>query len=176
MTETEREVDVFAAAGTYARERARVTVANLVQDVVGDDGLREVPIWPGARTTERRPEPRAGLQAALRLKAEAMSQVRRYVEELRGAGVGWLEIAAEVRRDPQVEHEQAGEVFEEFAVGDEFRPAWVSWRCDTCGERVLDYGPYNPHPDDVEHGHGQDCARHAADIVAFEMERTGGNG
>lgn len=168
MTESER--DVFAEAGTQARERARVAVLHLVQDVVGDDGLREVPIWHGARTLERRPEPRLGLQAALRLHTEAMAQARQYVEQLRAAGVGWFDLAADVRRKPEVDGTEAGEVFEQFAVPEEAHPSWLSWRCDACGQRVLDYGPWNAHPEDIERGHAQDCARHADDIRAYETQ------
>ncbi len=166
---------MFDEASDRAREQVRSAIVHLVADSAGDDAFHEVPIWPGARTTERRPEPHRGLQAALRLRTEVNGQVRQFVEQLRGSGVSWLDVAAQVRREAEVDVEQAGAVFEEFATGGEFDPPWMSWRCDTCGERVLDYGPYNPHPDDVETGHADDCGRNAADIRAYEMERTGGN-
>lgn len=169
---TETDIDVFAEAGDRARERARSSITHLVLETIGEDALREVAIWPGARTTERRPEPRHGLRAALQLRDEASGHARRFVEELRADGLSWREVAAEVRRGEAVDGDDVEAVFEEFAVHglSAFDASWLSWPCRSCGERVTDYGPYNPHPDDVEHGHAEGCARHAADVRAYEQD------
>lgn len=165
-------IDVYTEAGDQVRERVRSAITHLVLDTLGQEALREVPIWPGAQSTERRPEPLHGLRAALRLRAEATGMARRYVEELRGEGASWAAVAVEVRRTEDIDSDDVAAVFEEFAVhGGTFDAPWMSWRCGRCGERIIDYGPYNPHPADVERGHADDCVRHAAHIRAYEQDR-----
>lgn len=169
---TETNVDVSPDAGDRARERARSSITELVSETAGPEAIREVPFFPGARTTERRPEPRHGLRAALQLRDAATGHARRFIEELRGAGSSWPAVATEVRRDDELDGADVEAVFDEFAVHglSTYDRPWMSWRCDTCDERVLDYGPTNPHPVDVEQGHTDDCARHATDIRAHEQQ------
>lgn len=164
--------DVFTDASDRTRERARSSITELVSATAGPEAIREVPIFPGARTTERRPEPLHGLTAALQLRNQVTEHARRFVEELRGDGANWQAIAAAVRGDDDVDSETEQAVFEEFAVRGlhTFDTAWLSWRCSSCASRVIDYGPANPHPDDVEQGHTEDCARHDAEIRAYERD------
>lgn len=169
---TETNVDVSPDTRDRARERARSAIAHLVRDTAGEDAFHEVPIMPGGRTTEHRPEPLQGLHAALRVRDAATAHARRFVEELRGDGASWQTITAAVRRDDDVDNEDEQIVFEEFAAPglSPVNATWLSWRCSTCGERVTDHGPYNGHPDDVEDGHLEDCARHAADVRAYDQQ------
>lgn len=166
------ELDVYAAAGDRARDRARSTITHLVLDTAGADAIHEAPIWPGAATTEQRPTPRHGLRAALRLRDEATGHARRFVEELRGNGASWPDVAGEVRRhDEELAGEDVEAVFEEFAASlSPVDASWMSWRCSSCEQRVTDYGPYNPHPSDAEHGHADTCARHTGDIHTYEHQ------
>lgn len=172
MPEPRTDRDVYAAGAARARDRARSTITHLVRDTAGDDAVRELPIWPGAATTEQRPTPRHGLRAALRLRDEATGHARRFIEELRGDGASWPDVAAEVRRhDAGIDEAAVQAVFEEFAAGglSAFDTAWMSWRCSSCEQRITDHGPYNPHPSDIEEGHTADCERHVADVRTYEQ-------
>lgn len=166
------ELDVYAAAGDRARDRARSSITELVRETAGTDAIHEVPIWPGANTTEQRPTPLHGLRAALRLRDETAGHARRFVEELRADGASWPEVATEVRRhDEDVGGEGVEAVFEEFATdGSTIDASWMSWRCSSCTHRVMDYGPYNPHPADAEHGHADTCTRHTDAIRTYEQQ------
>lgn len=165
-------VDVSPDARDRARERTRSSITELVSETAGPEAIREVPFFPGGRTTEQRPEPWHGLRAALQLRDAATGHARRFIEELRAAGSSWPAVATEVRRDDELDGADVEAVFDEFAVQGNmpFDVSWMSWRCDTCNERVLDYGPANPYPDDVEQGHADDCTRHAADVRAHEQQ------
>lgn len=158
-------------ASDRARERARSAITHLVRDTAGEDAFREVPIVPGGRTTEHRPEPLHGLRAALRLRNLVAEHARQFVAELRADGASWPTVAAEVRGN-DIDAADVEAVFEEFAVQGHmpFEVSWMSWRCTTCGARVMDYGPWNPHPADVEHDHADDCGRHIAEVRAYEQQ------
>lgn len=170
-------IDFGLDAGDHARERARSTITHLVHDTAGSDAFREVPIVPGGRTTEHRPEPLHGLRAALRLRSLVTEHAKKFVEELRADGASWPTVAAEVRGD-DLDAADVEAVFAEFAVHglSRFDASWLSWHCSSCGARVMDYGPNNGHPDDIEHGHADTCARHASEVRAYEQDSTDQDG
>lgn len=127
------------------------------------DAFTTEPVVPGAQLTVRVPAPVPALRAALLLSRLFTGEARRQVRRAREAGMSWAELA------PAVDAAD-GEAAYEWAVGPD-SSRWDArsfvWRCPSCGALVTDWGPYNGHPDDNEHGHARDCARHVAEVAVW---------
>lgn len=113
-------------------------------------------------------EPLNAIRIAKTIEAHARWLWSRYVEEARGAGRTWLELADVLGVDEN-EQERDHEAFM-IASGEPsspFRDRYVSWKCAACGQRVKDLGPYGGHPTDCETGHHETCIRMNAEIDAY---------
>ncbi|MBC3190928.1 hypothetical protein H7X46_07615 [Pseudonocardia sp. C8] len=152
--------------------RVRDLVRSLAVEWFAATEVRE-PVGDTAITRPVLADPLAGLRAAVLSRWVAAGQVRDYALDARGAGRSWAEVASVLGFD---DHDAPGVVaFEHVAErGGRTGPRWdrVWWRCASCGQRVADTGPYSSHPSEVETGHAETCARHAADVAAW-AERTG---
>jgi hypothetical protein len=122
-------------------------------------------------------DPLAGIRAAVAACNAANAEIRRYAEQARGAGRTWDEIADALGIQPDRFDEPRGELA--FMLVAEDRPlpfresfhrldAW--WRCESCGERIRDRGPFDGYPANNESGHTPTCRRHAAEIAASRIE------
>jgi hypothetical protein len=129
-------------------------------------------------TRRRLVDPLTGVQAAAVLRDAARRVLVDVVEVARAAGRSWDEVGEALGL--QGDGEPVGEVaFALIVEGHEpqrprelFRVPSTSWRCASCCELVQDRGPFESHPDDNESGHTEDCARHRADVQAWQT-RTG---
>lgn len=118
-------------------------------------------------------DPLAGVRAADLVQRVAAGQVRDHADAARAAGRTWDEIAdalgitdgsaarGELAYLLLVDHQPLPVDLPSFHRSS----TW--WRCTTCGQRVTDHGPYDPHPSDREEGHAPDCGRLAADLSAY---------
>jgi hypothetical protein len=128
-------------------------------------------------TRRRLVDPMPGVRAAALLRAATCRVLVDVVETPRAAGRSWDEIGEALGPD---DGDPVAEVAFAFIVeGREperarelIRVPSTSWRCASCGELVQDRGPFESHPDDNESGHTDDCARHRADVQAWQT-RTG---
>ncbi|MCE3552834.1 hypothetical protein LWC33_15385 [Pseudonocardia sp. RS11V-5] len=124
-------------------------------------------------------DPLAGIRAAVAARNVANAEIRRYAEQARGAARTWDEIA-EALGIRAADFEELPAILA-FLLIAENRPlpfresfhrldAW--WRCESCGKRVRDHGPFDGHPANNETGHDRLCRRHAADIAASRIEEV----
>ncbi|WP_308816404.1 hypothetical protein [Pseudonocardia alni] len=167
-------MSLFGEPSEADRRRWRVQefVRSLAVSWFGTREVRE-PIGATSATRLVLADPLEGLRAAVTIRRIVVGQECQYACDARAAGWSWAEIGRVLGFDDAEEPDLAG--FEHVvARGGRRRPYRdsVSWRCSSCGSRVTDTGPYGSHPTDVEHGHADGCARHRADITAWE-QRTG---
>ena len=94
--------------------------------------------------------------------------MRAYAEQARGAGRSWDDVAEalgiEATEDGEPRDEQAYLLLIEGRPLPADEPSWfhrptARWTCTSCGQRITDHGPFESHPDDVEHGHAEICTR-----------------
>lgn len=100
----------------------------------------------------------------------AVGMAKEYARAARGAGKSWRDLVEPLRIDTSDEwSEPAADAFKLVAHTPSMPHdrVWTSWRCASCGEDITDYGPYDGHPADNEHGHRADCRRHNAEIAAY---------
>jgi hypothetical protein len=142
----------------------------------------EVPIDGFAAITRRALDnPLAGVRAAVLARNVAARQLRDYAEQARGAGRTWdevaeaLGIAADEDETPRDERAYLLLVEGRTGLGDRasagFHRSSARWTCASCGERITDWGPFGPNPDDMEQGHHQSCERHNGNRSAYGTER-----
>jgi hypothetical protein len=139
---------------------------------------RELPVWPGARSTITHAEPMWVIRAAVIVRRAASEIVDEYVREARGEGIGWEPIgqALGLEEEAQESDRPLGEVAYESVVGPPghcFDEPKFHYTCGSCGGRVTDSGPYNGHPIDEERGHGKTCQRFAAALAEYERDNAG---
>lgn len=159
----------------------REEIRRIARDVYGAQ-LVETPI-EGFQIASRPglDDPLAGLRAAVLARDVAAGQMHTYVETARGAGRSWDDIGEALRIEAGESGATRGELA--FALVIEGRPLperaersfWserprARWTCGSCGQRVVDDGPYEAAPFNNEDGHTPDCARHAAEIAAYRAE------
>lgn len=118
-------------------------------------------------------DPLAGVRAAALVQHVAAGQVREHADDARAAGRTWSDVADALGiADGQCPRGELAYLLlvEHQALPVDppsFRRSSTWWRCGTCGERVTDYGPFDPHPADREDGHATGCDRLAADLSAY---------
>ncbi|MGH8883206.1 MAG: hypothetical protein ACRD0P_38665 [Stackebrandtia sp.] len=166
------------------RTRHAVTraVETLVRDAHGEAGFIDAPVFPGAKSIITKARPIPALQAAIKVRDIAAGHIRRAITDVRGGGSSWAELAATLGLDSD-DHRWAAEKAYDYAKGPQpsaeeqerdflalarWRDARIYWTCGTCDAHVTDHGPYDPHPEDQEQGHADDCTRHAAAVAAYQ--------
>lgn len=166
---------------TRAGFDARDLVRRVAVEVFGAAAV-EVPVAGFDLFTRRGlDEPLAGVKAARLVSDVAAGALREWALVARGAGRGWGEVAGALELDESEDGASAAEVAWLWLV--EHRPPpprgsaglqapSAVWTCTTCRGRVRDRGPFDSHPADCEQGHELGCARHAAEVAAWQ-ERTG---
>lgn len=116
--------------------------------------------------------PAEALRLALIAAATARQLVGKYALEMRGDGSSWAEIFPLLDL-PDDQYTGPSMQAYRHVRGPDYRqykndPWNVAWYCRSCGGRVTDIGPHGGHPADNETGHGEGCARHQAEVDAYE--------
>ncbi|WP_226367839.1 hypothetical protein [Pseudonocardia sp. ICBG162] len=167
---------------TTASGRIRELLRRIAVEAFGSTET-EVPIPGFTVFTDRRlDDPFAGIGAALLMRTVAEGQLYEYARAARAAGRSWDDIGAALDL-PSGEYRPVGEqAFDWLVCGRvpdsepegvrSWRTPSAYWRCPSCDGVVTDHGPCGSHPDDIESGHTDGCARHRADIAAWTA-RTG---
>jgi hypothetical protein len=149
------------------REAARREIFRLARD----DGARLV-TGPAFSTSPesamRQVEPLAGGRAARDLELAA----RDYIRHAREAGHRWDQIGHALA--PAGHDGAAAEAAYTYAAGPPdsqapWQPRSFSWTCWSCDQLIADHGQVAG-PADDEHGHADNCRRHAAAIAAWTAE------
>jgi hypothetical protein len=159
----------------------RDTIRRMARDVHGAE-IVQVPM-EGFRTMTKPvlDDPLAGVRAAVLARDVALAELRQYAEQARGAGRSWDDVAEalgiEATEDGEPRDEQTYLLLVEGRPLPDREPSWFHrrkawWTCTTCGQQVADHGPFESHPDDVEQGHADSCARRAAALTAHGNEHT----
>jgi hypothetical protein len=157
-----------ASPAEEARQRTREHVRAIARLIDGE----QVAILRTTSFGAQLPDVEAlsGLEAAVRVRNVAAGLVHEYAIAARGEGACWATVGAALGFGELVERtgeDLDGAAFLFVAEGrmPEVDSGWSNWRscvywtCATCGARVTDHGPFDPHPDDAEPGHAQDCGR-----------------
>jgi hypothetical protein len=157
----------------------KTAIERVARDVHGAQ-IVPVPIEGFERATRRTlDDPLAGVRAALLARDVAVAEMRAYAELARGAGWSWDDVAEalgiEATEDGEPRDEQAYLLLIEGRPSPWIQPSWrhrptARWTCTSCGRRITDHGPFERHPDDVERGHVESCARRAAALAAYSSE------
>lgn len=158
----------------------QTAIERVARDVHGAQ-IVQVPIEGIERATKRTlDDPLAGVRAALLARNVAVAQMRAYAEQARGAGRSWDDVAEalgiEATEDDEPRDEQAYRLLIEGRPLPADEPSWfhrptARWICTACRRSITDDGPFESHPDDVEQGHADSCARRAAALAAYRDER-----
>ena len=157
----------------------QTTIERVARDVHGAQVV-QVPIEGFERATRRTlDDPLAGVRAALLARNVAMAQMRVYAEQARGAGRSWDDVAEALEIEATEDSEQRDEQAYLLLIEGRPLPAdepsrWnrptARWTCTSCGQRVSDHGPFESHPDDIEHGHANSCMRRVAAVAAYQPD------
>ncbi|MDQ1675715.1 MAG: hypothetical protein QOC93_859 [Actinomycetota bacterium] len=172
------------SAADRRRWHIQDTLTNLVvrevTEELGPDGVGYGPDPGFAKYGNRpQPDPLAAVRVARTIRREAAQLLGEHIDRARGAGHTWTDLAAALGLTKLAD--EAGIPVDEAAFcwattgridGDRgpfsgYEPR-RSWRCASCQERVSDHGPFNGNPDDDETGHAPGCARHTAELAAWQ--------
>ena len=155
----------------------RTRVEKIVKDALvaqnGSGAIVSAPLAPGYSTLVDRPADYLAAAAAARGVAyTAESLARDYARRARGAGRSWDEVAAALQFDAAGHDDPSAEAFLWVAPtpSQRFDSIVTSWECASCAARVTDRGPFGGHPEEVEEGHLDSCARHQEDISAYRQQ------
>jgi len=173
MTAADDEAAARRMTADIAYGAARSSILRIAQEQGAQVGER--PIWPGAQSTMRYAEPVAGIRAAITLQYAAQRAVRDYVRLAREDRASWQQIgeALGLAADGEREGYDLAVAAYEHAAGkpDPWHQPGFGWTCADCGRSIADRGPYDSHPEDNEHGHGDACPRMTALTAAWQAER-----
>lgn len=155
----------------------RTRVEKIVKDALvtqsGSGAIVSAPLAPGYSTLVDRPADYLAAAATARsVEYAAESLARDYARRARGAGRSWDEVAAALRFDAAGHDDPSVEAFLWVAPtpSQRFDSIVTSWECASCAARVTDRGPFGGHPEEVEEGHLDSCARHQEDISAYRQQ------
>ncbi len=155
----------------------RTRVEKIVKDALvtqsGSGAIVSAPLAPGYSTLVDRPADYLAAAATARSVAStAESLARDYARRARGAGRSWDEVAAALKFDAAGHDDPSVEAFLWVAPTppQRFDSIVTSWECASCAARVTDRGPFGGHPEEVEEGHLDSCARHQEDISAYRQQ------
>jgi len=117
----------------------------------------------------------AGIRAARLLEGTARRVTGDYLRFAREDGASWLDIgeALGLANDGERSGHDLAVAAYEYAAGqpDLWNESSFHYRCPGCAQMISDRGPYESHPDDDEHGHGDGCERRAAEIAAWQARQ-----
>ncbi len=160
-----------------ARNLARRAMFDLAR-AAGAQPVRR-PAFRGSHATVPDVDPLAGLTASRRLEIAAREHAAGYIRAAREAGHTWHDIGTALGLVPGADAQQTGETVADaaftYAAG---HPAtetarWygrsITWTCGSCDQAISDYRLVAG-PAEDEHGHTQNCPRHAAAVEAWEAE------
>src|SRR5258708_3098904 len=182
MMTDKAESDARRQAVTSAASDAYLAARSAVLRIAQAEGseIREMHIWPGSISTTRYAEPMAGIRAARILERTAGRVTDDYIRFAREDGAGWLQIgeALGLAEDGDPRGYELAVAAYEYAAGkpDLWGNNTFYYSCPSCAQTISDRGPYQSHPEDNEQGHGQDCARLAADIAAWQADQDAWGG
>lgn len=155
----------------------RTRVEKIVKDALvaqsGSGAIVSAPLAPGYSTLVGRPADYLAAAAAARSVAYAAESLARdYARRARGAGRSWDEVAAALQFDADDHDDPSVDAFLWVAPtpSQRFDSIVTSWECASCAARVTDRGPFGGHPEEVEEGHLDSCARHQEDISAYRQQ------
>lgn len=155
----------------------RTRVEKIVKDALvtqsGSGAIVSAPLAPGYSTLVDRPADYLAAAATARsVEYAAESLARDYARRARGAGRSWSEVAAALKFDAAGHDDPSVEAFLWVAPtpSQRFDSIVTSWECASCAARVTDRGPFGGHPEEVEEGHLDSCARHQEDISAYRQQ------
>lgn len=155
----------------------RTRVEKIVKDALvtqsGSGAIVSAPLAPGYSTLVDRPADYLAAAATARsVEYAAESLARDYARRARGAGRSWDEVAAALKFDAAGHDDPSVEAFLWVAPtpSQRFDSIVTSWECASCAARVTDRGPFGGHPEEVEEGHLDSCARHQEDISAYRQQ------
>ena len=155
----------------------RTRVEKIVKDALvaqsGSGAIVSAPLGPGYSTLVDRPADYLAAAATARsVEYAAESLARDYARRARGAGRSWDEVAAALRFDAAGHDDPSVDAFYWVAPtpSQPFDSIVTSWECASCAARVTDRGPFGGHPEEVEEGHLDSCARHQEDISAYRQQ------
>lgn len=155
----------------------RTRVEKIVKDALvaqsGSGAIVSAPLAPGYSTLVDRPADYLAAAATARsVEYAAESLARDYARRARGAGHSWDEVAAALKFDAAGHDDPSVEAFLWVAPtpSQRFDSIVTSWECASCAARVTDRGPFGGHPEEVEEGHLDSCARHQEDISAYRQQ------
>lgn len=128
------------------------------------------PLYDGDPWPREVPQPLTELWAALLVERQAAGIAREAARRARGRGASWAGIAAELEVTEDDDDRSPAEVAFDWAAGESLpaprrtQRSWerptVGWTCTSCDGHISDTGPYaGEAPDDLEHGHRNDCSR-----------------
>jgi hypothetical protein len=149
-------------------------------------------LFPGAPTE---PHPVAALRALTAIRIAADQHLVYFAARARRAGLSWAELVEPLSHpNPEVRspHPECDGVaygiiepdgYNKLDEVEEYNPGltafWVAggraetfvvWDCPSCHGEIADLGPNIPDPAEAEHGHTDDCARHASDIANYQAQ------
>ncbi len=145
---------------------ARNEVERAVNALLGPDELTSRPVWPGASTAAPAPgDWTEAITAARAIHQAADRLMHDYACRARGEGRTWADVADVLGElvDADTTAPDTAAFASMARDGD-----YVVWTCTTCGATVTDYGPYDANPANAEAGHTNDCARHCAEVAAYD--------
>jgi hypothetical protein len=155
----------------------RTRVEKIVKDALvtqsGSAAIVSAPLGPGYSTLVDRPADYLAAAATARsVEYAAESLARDYARRARGAGRSWSEVAAALKFDAAGHDDPSVDAFYWVAPtpSQRFDSIVTSWECASCAARVTDRGPFGGHPEEVEEGHLDSCARHQEDISAYRQQ------
>ncbi|RZT88793.1 hypothetical protein EV383_5740 [Pseudonocardia sediminis] len=162
---------------TAASGRIRELLRRIAVEAFGSTET-EVPIPGFTVFTDRKlDDPFAGIRAALLMRTVAEGQLYEYARAARAAGRSWDEVGAALDLSSG-EYRPVGEAAFDWLVCGRvpdpepdgvrsFRTPSAYWRCSTCDGLVTDHGQFEGNPANSEDGHAKGCARHAAEVQAW---------
>jgi len=113
----------------------------------------------------------AGIRAARTYEHAAARLAREQVTRARTDGGSWLDIGRALGLEGDSDYDVMVAAYEQAAGPySVMSPAYVYFRCGSCGERVTDRGPYEAAPYNCEEGHADSCARFAEAVRAYRAQ------
>lgn len=159
-------------ARSFVRQAVHGLARELGAEATSCPMFRHDPSSPALRDDD----PAAGMRAARAVELAARGMTRDYVKVARQDGMSWRAIgeALGLAADPENYRTVADAAFD-FAAGDpntHYARTYgrsFGWTCPACLGVVSDHGPVQG-PADDEPGHKGGCARHAADVAAWDAQ------